>query len=250
MLTFETKCYENDYEFILQGSRLARTIDNCGYAFERRQLVINNVKDRQKVGDLAEAAKARGLFDDYFFAEDYAEETLAHFHLSREDLGRGYYYSISELVGIHKCRTTYLLHFSSDAMIPRPSAVPWVVEAMERMVADPRLVCANPCWNFKYAEAKAESSSREGPWYLGQGFSDQCYLVPRALFDSDIYREAHPFSERYPSYGGELFEKRVDSYMRNHGLLRLTRADLSYRHRNFPKGGFKRRLELWRNSKA
>ena len=250
MLTFETKCYENDYEFILTGSRLARMIDNCGHAFERRQLVINNVKDRERVGDLAEAVKAQGIVDEYFFAEDYAEETLSHFGLGREDFGRGYYYSIAELVGIHRCRTPYLLHFSSDAWIPSPSRVDGAADAMERMSADPRHVCANPCWNSRYAEAESESTSRDGPWFVGQGFSDQCYLVPKALFDSDIYREAHPFSERYPVYGGELFEKRVDSYMRNHGLLRLTRTDMSYRHRNFPKGGLKRRLALWRNART
>ena len=39
-------------------------------------------------------------------------------------------------------------------------------------------------------------------------------------FKAPIYNEANPVSERYPKYGGETFEKRVDSWIRNHKYLR------------------------------
>ena len=51
-------------------------------------------------------------------------------------------------------------------------------------------------------------------------------------------------SKRYPRYGGDLFEKRVDSWMRNHAFHRLTWRHGSYEHRNFPRNGLRRRLQL------
>lgn len=245
--TFETKCYENDYEFILKGRRLGETIANCRHAFACRQLIVNNVKDRAKVESLARDCKERGLIDEYYFAEDYAVEALGFFEIEKDSFRGGYCYSISELVGLYLCQTEYLLHFASDSSIRQPAPYDWIKEAQCLMEQNESYVCATPCWNGEYGEAKAESSSELENWYVGQGFSDQCYLVKTAIFRAPIYSEKHPFSERYPDYGGELFEKRADSHMRNHGLLRLMNKQFSYRHRNFPKGGLIRRVGLLLN---
>ncbi len=246
-VTFETKCYENDYEFILTGRRLPMMIANCGHAFVRKHLIINNVIDRSKVETLARACVERGLIDEYFFAEDHATAALDFYGLDRESFKSGYYYSISELVGLFLCGTDYLLHFASDSHIETRVPYDWISEAQDLMEKDSRIACATPTWNRKYHEAKAESNSELDNWYVGQGFSDQCYLVRTALFRGRIYNETHPYSERYPVYGGELFEKRVDSYMRNHGLLRLMNKRFCYRHRNFPKAGLMRAIALLQN---
>jgi hypothetical protein len=70
------------------------------------------------------------------------------------------------------------------------------------------------------------------------------YLVKTADFKAPIYNETHPESERYPEYGGELFEKRVDSWMRRHDYQRLTFKHGSYIHKNFPKNRLKRKMRL------
>jgi hypothetical protein len=59
-----------------------------------------------------------------------------------------------------------------------------------------------------------------------------------------MYNERHIDSERYPRYGGELFEKRVDAFMRNHNFMRITSKKASYRHHNFPRDGFRRWILL------
>ncbi|KAA6316250.1 hypothetical protein EZS27_033413 [termite gut metagenome] len=94
----------------------------------------------------------------------------------------------------------------------------------------------NPTWNHCFNGAKKESiGEKTGNFYIGYGFSDQCYLVRTADFKAKIYDYSHPISKRYPKYGGELFEKRIDSFMRSKGRLHLTSTKETYIHKNFPK---------------
>lgn len=48
---------------------------------------------------------SRGVIDRWILVEDYAEQALSYFNLSKEKLGIGYYYSIAELVSIYLCDT-------------------------------------------------------------------------------------------------------------------------------------------------
>lgn len=143
----------------------------------------------------------------------------------------GYYYSIAELVGIFTCKTKYLLHFSRDSYIPAKfKESTWIMDAIAYMEENPNIVVANPVWNFHYDEAKSEAmrKSADSKFYIGFGFSDQCYLINTEVFKDRIYVYHHPVSDRYPSYGGELFEKRVDSFMRSLKKERLVVKDVSY----------------------
>jgi hypothetical protein len=94
-------------------------------------------------------------------------------------------------------------------------------------------VVARPCAlprNTSKPEAASESYETRGSFFVGYGFSDQCYLVRTSAFRAPIYGEKNALSERYPWYGGELFEKRVDSWMRNNCRPRLTHRSAWYRH--------------------
>ena len=180
----------------------------------------------------ADACVANDTLTAYALVAEHAAAALAALRLTRESLGSGYCYSIAELVGIYRCRTQYLLHFSSDSMLACPCA--WIEPAIARLRQFPAVKVANPVWNSRFAEAKQEALFEDDDWYTGFGFSDQCYLIAPALFRQDIYRETHPASARYPAYGGNLFEKRVDAWMRNHGCYRITYKHGSYIHQNFP----------------
>lgn len=71
----------------------------------------------------------------------------------------------------------------------------------------------------------------DAPYYVGQGFSDHCFLVERARLAGDIYRYRHPAGARYPlSELGDTFEKRVDAYMRCNNCLRLTDPRVRWIH--------------------
>jgi 2-polyprenyl-3-methyl-5-hydroxy-6-metoxy-1,4-benzoquinol methylase len=228
MVTFETKCWQEDWRTLLTSGFLEEQIARNGFAFERRALFINNVSDPEEVSFHAGKLVDRGVLTDVYRVEEHAAEALRFFGLSREALGRGYVYSIAELVGIYLCRTPYLVHFASDVILQDRGQ--WIGAAIEALEAEPAAAAANPTWNGCFAEAAQESSGWWGEFYLGTGFSDQCYLVRVADLRAPIYGEQHPLSQRYPAHGGDSFEKRVDAWMRNHGRRRLTHQRVSYRH--------------------
>jgi hypothetical protein len=238
---FETKCYENDWEIVLSDGYLRTVTSRCAHPFSKRRLIINNVKLRGPVETAARAAIARGDLDEYLFAEDYAAAALEFFQIDKSSFGRGYVYSISELVGLYASTADYLLHFASDSYPKRRSR--WIEPAIELMENRSDLVIANLCWNNRYRQAKNQSFDQAGDFFVSYGFSDQCYLAKMSVFRAPIYGEHNPASARYPDYADELFEKRVDAYMRNHGAKRLTYRFESYTHRNIPKSGLKR---AWR----
>lgn len=237
MITFETKVYEKDWKYILKGDYLDKMIERCNYNFSKKTLFINNVKDKIKVKKYAEKKLKNGIIDSFYFVDEYSEQVLKHFDIDKDSFKGGYYYSISELVSIFLCETKYLLHFSSDSYIEN-SKVNWIDKAINLFEKRNDIIIANPTWNFQYNEAMNESISEVSNFYLSYGFSDQCYLIKTDIFKKNIYNERNSNSERYPSYGGELFEKRVDSYMRNNNLYRITSKEISYIHKNFPKKSF------------
>jgi hypothetical protein len=255
-ITFETKCYENDWQFVLKTNYLNRMIRNCGIAFTFKQLIINNVKNRDEIKRYAQKKVEEKIIDAYYFVDDYIDEALHFYAIDKNSFGKGYYYSTSELVGLYVAKTKYLLHFSSDAFMLCPpihthdmqNRGSWILEACEIFEKHPVYVVANPLWGFNLEGARAESMDRRmiGNFYIGYGFSDQCYLVRTDDFRQQIYGYTHPASEHYPKYGEELFEKRVDSFMRTKERYRLTSIKTNYIHSNFPKskGGKIRTLIL------
>jgi len=232
-VTFETKCYEKDWEILLRTGRLETMIRRNCFEFAERVLYINNVADPDKVRYYAERLKTRGVISEHVLVDDYADEALAFFGLDRESFKGGYYYSIQELVGIYRCKSEYLLHFSGDSVLDGSFA--WIDPALDRMNRDQRIKIATCLWNGKSEEADQESLEQDNDYWLGYGFSDQCYLVKISDFRAPIYGERHAASERFPVYGGELFEKRVDAWLRNYEYLRCVYKHGSYLHKNYPR---------------
>ncbi len=227
-VTFETKCYEKDWQFILTTDRLQRMIAYNNYPFAEKILFINNVSDVSKVAAYAEKLINNGDLTAYYIVDDYKQKALEFFNIAEDSFKGGYYYSIAELVSIYLCRTEYLLHFSGDSMLQHPFH--WIDKAIATMELQSAIKVANPTWNQRYWEAKQDADAEDLDFYISHGFSDQCYLIKALDFQGPIYNETHPMSERYPRYGGELFEKRVDAWMRNHHFQRITYKYGSYIH--------------------
>lgn len=238
MITFETKVWEGDWRIILKTGRLKRMVRALNHSFAEKILYINNIKDRGAVARAALRHVKDGTITSYVFVEDHAENTLKHFGMTRESFKGGYCYSIQELTGILLCKTKYLLHMTGDAMISNTHG--WIDESIARMEKDRSIFVANP--NGDPQDVSENLVKEEADFYKGYGFSDQCYLIRAADFKNNIYNEEHPASKRFPAYGGELFEKRVDSYMHNHGLYRLTSKKAAYEHKNFPKDPIRRAI--------
>jgi hypothetical protein len=231
-VTLETKCWEGDWKPILEGEWLRLLAERNAYPFSEKILMINNVKNCSVVSKHAERAIQKGWITRYIIVAEHAAEALDFFSVTRKSLGIGYPYSIAELTGIFLCRSDFLLHYAGDCM---PSATSdWVSRAMRLLSQDPRVKVCNLHPGENPGGEKTDSADETGGFSIGSGFSDQCYLVRTEEFRQRIYNETHPVSARYPRYGGELFEKRVDSWMQNHGHLRATFEQAHYLHKNWP----------------
>lgn len=232
-VTFETNCYEADWEILLKTNRLENMISRNGFDFSERLLYINNVVDVEKVKFYAEKLKSRNVISDYFVVEDFANETMKFFQLDREKLSTGYYYSIQMLVAIYRCKTDYLLHFTGDSILD--GTVKWIEKSILKMESDSRVKVVNCLWNHNKKEVEGLALEQDDDFWLLNGFSDQCYLIKTNDFKQAIYSESHPASERFPAYVSEQFEKKVDSWMHNHNYLMATFKHGSYLHKSFSR---------------
>jgi hypothetical protein len=243
-VTFETKCYERDWQFLLKAGRLQKMIDYCDYSFNQKVLYINNVNDLNLVKKYADKAVNKGTIDSYIVVDEYADLVLKTFNIEKESFKGGYYYSIQELTGIYLCKTDYLLHFSGDALMKIRK--PWIDEAIVLIRTDKNILAASAFWEARKLNTSEHQNGKGNNDFLYSiGFSDQCYLIDPIRFRADIYNEPETVFDRFPAYGGELFEKRVNIYLRNHNLTRIVSKQAAYRHRNYPKHNWKR--WLWIN---
>ena len=240
-VAFETKVYEKDWRFLLSGEYLDQMIDRCNCEFVEKILLINNVENLNRVAKFADKKIASGVLDRYLIVEELAQKALDFFNIDPASFQGGYFYSIAELVGIFDSNADYLLHFSSDSILEANDS-DWITESINAFQSDESIFVANPAWNRRYDEVQKESISEVEDFYKGFGFSDQCYLIRPSAFQNIDYTEKNLSSESYPKYGGELFEKRVDSYMRNHGKFRITHKSVSYFHENFSAPTLKTKL--------
>jgi hypothetical protein len=243
-ITFETKVWENDWEIMLKTQRIKQMIERCRHPFDEKILYINNVSDLNAVKQAADRLVSQEIISKYIVVSQYATEALESLSLDKEKLGKGYYYSIAELVSIYLTKTKYLLHFSGDSIIAPLTRKNWLTDGINTLELNPQVKVFNLIWNKKYKEAKKESEYEDENNFYGNGFSDQMYLIRTADFKDGIYEHYHPDAERYPTYGGELFEKRVYSWLRHHNYLRATYKHGSYLHQNFTDTPWKRKVSI------
>lgn len=232
-VTFETKVYEQDWEFILIGNYLSRMINNCDYNFQKRTLIINNVNNPTLVAKYAQKKVDQGVIDAFYIVDEHIAEALKYFQLTREDLGKGYYYSSAEIVGLYLCKTDFLCHFSSDSILI-PNRANWLRESIEMFNQNNKILVSNPLWGEVFlSNSLIDNKSFH---FSDAGLSDQCYLLSMKKVKKDFLIYHHPEGDKlYPNYGGELFEKRVFSFMKYHDVFRITAIHSYYKHQNFSK---------------
>lgn len=241
-VTFATCCWERDWRLILLDPHYLRTkqIANHCFPFSERLLIINNVKDLEAVKQAAQAKVDEGILTRFVVAEEIAPEALSFFRLNRSDFQPAddsfkvnadwiYYNALGPLCSIYECKSDYLLYLTGDVRLD--ARVDWVGKALRKMEQNDEIKVANLTWNHRYKEAKKESYRLEWNFYRAkQGFSDQLFLVRRNDFRQPIYGEIRPDSHHFPR--GDVFEKRVFSYMKNRGWERIIYRRGSYIHEN------------------
>lgn len=242
---FATTCWEKDWRLLLLDPDYLRVyqIGNHGVSFEDRLLVINNVHDLTMVKKAADRLVSQGVLTRYIVAEELAEEILSFFALNRSDFRMGadakdyvgvnpewiYYNAIGPLTAIYSGTTDYLLYHTGDVRLDYP--VRWIERSMQMMEKYEKIKVANLVWNENYKEAKEESYRKSWNFfYARQGFSDQQFLVKRSVFRQPIYGEIRADSGHFPR--GDVFEKRVFSFLKNRNFERMIFRRGSYTHEN------------------
>ena len=148
-LTVETKVWEKDWRFILKQGFIKQVMLGVGRAATKRLLLINNVDSPTSVARYADQLIKDGVLDNYVFVDDYAAAALEFFGLRKSDLGKGYYYSIAELVSIYLCDTDYLAHFSGDATVPKRAPASWFDDAISLLNERADVSVVNMAWDYK-----------------------------------------------------------------------------------------------------
>lgn len=230
-VTFATSCYEKDWHFLLPNSRLHAMLENLNYDFVSTLLVLNHHSQHPQMEKAVEPYLKQGLVAQCLRSQDYGAALLDYFEISEAHLYPGYYYLIQNLAALYFCPTQYLLWMTCDSLMA--NAVPWIQDSLVCLSQEPQWVVANPSWSFNPQEIRAEAIAQHQDYFVGYGFSDQCFLIAVENFLKPIYEYRHPASERYPKGGGWAFEMRVDAWMRSENYLRLTHKEAVYLHRNF-----------------
>ncbi|PIS01950.1 MAG: hypothetical protein COT85_07345 [Chlamydiae bacterium CG10_big_fil_rev_8_21_14_0_10_42_34] len=227
-VTFATACWEKDWrQILLDPSYLqVKQIANHKFPFAEKLLVINNVIDLPQVMEAAQKKVDEGVLSRYVVAKD----VLDFFQLKKEELNDWQYFNaVAPLMAIRECKSDFLLYLTGDVFLEKP--VQWIPRAIRCMQKRPNVKVANLTWNDNYREAKKESYRKTWNFYFGKkGFSDQMFLVRKGDFCAPIYGEIRDDSHHFPR--GDVFEKRVFSYMLNHGWERITFRRGSYTHEN------------------
>jgi hypothetical protein len=219
--------FERNYRDVLASGFFARIEAENEFGFARRVALINNVVDLDDAERRAQQLVEDGELSAYRVVARELPRALALTGLELKDLGRIPHYSDCSLVAVTAEGSPWLLYWDADIHLEQPRD--WISPSLQRMAADGRLMVANPLWE----DPTLESSTLEfdGDFAIGQGFSDQVYLVRRADFTAPIYSERCIASYRYPAAAiAYVFEARVDSWMRHHERLRLTYLPARYRH--------------------
>lgn len=229
-VTFVTSCWEQDWKHLLLTPSYLATdqIQNQCYPFTRKILVINNVKDLEAVKAAAETKIQEGVLTEYKVAD---ASVLARFGLTARDFENDWqrYNAIAPLTAIDASSTDYLLYLTGDVFLPKP--VRWMEKAIAAFERKASFKVANLIWNEAYLEVKKEAYRRTWNFFVArEGFSDQFFFVRTKEFQAPIFGEIRSDSHHYPR--GDVFEKRVFSYMKNRQWERITYRHGSYTHQN------------------
>jgi hypothetical protein len=245
-VSFATSCWEKDWEKILFDKEYLRKkqIENQGFDFQEKILIVNNVKEEARVVAEAQKLIGEGLLTHVYSSREKQEQIFDFFRLQRSDFRMGndagnyenvtpdwiYYNALAPLSAIYYCQSDYLLYLTGDVYLDQK--VIWIDEAIKKMEKKKCYKVANLTWNGRYEEAKKQSFRMDGEFFVSKsGFSDQMFLVFAKDFQQPIYGEIRKDADHFPR--GDVFEKRVYSFMKNHGWQRITHRLGSYVHKSF-----------------
>ena len=242
--------FERTYRQVLAPGFFPGIAQQNQFEFARRVALIGNVDDRDGAAALAQQRIDDGEIDEVFWVDEQLPSALVRTGLTQRDLGDVPFFTDWALVAVTLPGCDWLLHWDADIELESPAD--WITPTLALMEEDRRLLVGNPNWEADTLDA--EAIERRPPFVIGRGFSDQLFLVRRSELARPIYSERCIARLRYPvAHLGDIFEARVDAYMRHHDRLRATHADVRYLHpwdpdtTAYPRGTLMQRARRLRN---
>jgi hypothetical protein len=240
-VTFGTTCWERDWRTILLDPDYLRLkqIKYHNFPFQEKLLIINNVTDLPTVKKAAQDKIDEGVLTRFIVADELEDKPLSQVGLTRKDFQASalhptvtadwlYYNALGPLSAIYITKSDYLLYLTGDVYLEK--RVSWIPKALRLMEKHSNYKVANLTWNENYKEAKRESHKNTKNFFISKiGFSDQLFLIKKNNFCRPIYQELRADTNHVPR--GDVFEKRVLSYMKNQGWERITYKNGSYTHK-------------------
>jgi hypothetical protein len=245
-VSFATSVWEKEWKEVLLNPEYLekKQIQYQNFHFQEKILILNNLDHPSQVKLLAEKFVEKTILTHVYLAKEYEQKILENFNLKKEDFKIGndahkyegvnndwiYYNALAPLAAIYLSTSDYLVYLTADVWLKEP--VSWIDQALAFMQKHEKVKVANLTWNDRYDEAEKESYKKKKKFYLSKkGFSDQMFLVKREDFIQPIYSEVREDLTQFPR--GDVFEKRVFSFMKNHGWERITYSGGSYTHQSF-----------------
>ncbi len=224
--------FERTFKRALAPGAIASVIEANARPFARRVVLINNVDNRDDAAGRAQLLRDAGEIDEFHFVADRLDAALAQTGLSRSRLEPLLHYSDAPLVAACLAGSPWLLYWDAEARLCEPGD--WISPALELMRRDERVIVANPSWEPPNASGDRPGVDREAlttraGFALGDGFSDQVFLVRRRDLAAPIYRQRCISLITYPgAHKAHVFEARLAAHMRHHGRLRATHLHSTY----------------------
>lgn len=227
-------CFERTVGMVTSSTVLADLARAQGFAFARTTLMVNNVQAPERWVEALDRLVADGVVDRWVSVADELPRALAVTKLRPRDIRHRRHWTDFGLVAVTLPGPRFVCYCDPEIEFTVPGD--WITPALELMRRDPTVAVANPRWAHGPA-AEERADERVGDFLVGYGFTDQIFLLDRVEFAAPVYRSAVPISVRSPAslrYPGaadsQVFEMRVDAYMRSHGRRRATHATVTYAH--------------------
>ncbi len=249
-------CFERTIGLVTGSPMLAELAAAQSFPFCRRTLLVNNVADVAAWRDRLDALVAAGSVDRWLTVEEALPRALELTGLRPAQIEPRGHWTDFALVAVTLPEAPMVCYCDPEIEMATPGD--WVGPALELMARDPRVAVANPRWTDT-TEVEERADEVSGEFLVGYGFTDHVFLVRRGEFGRPIYSSRVPMalrcpaSLRYPTaLDSEIFEQRVDAYMRGHRRMRATHRHVAYHHHgaagsDYSPRSIRGRAVRWRN---
>lgn len=249
-VTLSVNIFERTYKNILKKNFFNAIEKSVNFRFDEVHVIVNNVSNRKLISSLLDKLINQKLITSYYFVEDYIDDALDCFNLSKEFLGpKPYcYYSNHLYVAIYLTKTEFLFHYDPDIIMMKSGN--FIKDSIDIMSKDKNIFVTMPIPE-KFVPNETDFLINENFYYYFIFFSDPIFFINTNDFCCDIYRykTVGSFLRHSLSYIFPIFEERVESYMRIHKKFLALHTNSMFSQpnegQNYSRDSFYQRLKRY-----